>query len=73
MRKFVEEWQERNPNLELIGAYYHGDEPGAEPHVHLDYIPVAHGYTKGIETQTGLSLFYGAYRRAIMRADSNSH
>lgn len=54
MRKFVEEWQERNPNLELIGAYYHGDEPGAEPHVHLDYIPVAHGYTKGIETQTGL-------------------
>ena len=55
MRKFVEEWQERNPNLELIGAYYHGDEPDGEaPHVHIDYIPVAHGYKKGLETQTGL-------------------
>lgn len=53
MRKFVEEWQERNPNLELIGAYYHADEEG-EPHVHLDYVPVAHGYKKGMDTQTGL-------------------
>ena len=54
MRQFVENWKERNPNLELIGAYFHADEPGAEPHVHLDYIPVAHGYTRGLETQTGL-------------------
>ena len=54
MRQFVENWKERNPNLELIGAYFHADEPGAEPHVHLDYIPVAHGYKKGLETQTGL-------------------
>lgn len=54
MRKFVEEWKERNPNLELIGAYYHADEPDGQPHVHLDYIPVAHGYTRGLETQTGL-------------------
>ena len=53
MKKFVDTWQERNPNLELIGAYYHADENG-EPHVHLDYVPVAHGYIKGMETQTGL-------------------
>lgn len=53
MRQFVENWRERNPNLELIGAYYHADEEG-EPHVHLDYVPVAHGYTRGLETQTGL-------------------
>lgn len=53
MKKFVNTWQERNPNLELIGAYYHADEEG-EPHVHLDYVPVAHDYTKGMETQTGL-------------------
>lgn len=53
MREFVEGWKERNPNLELIGAYYHADEQG-EPHVHIDYIPVAHGYTRGMETQTGL-------------------
>lgn len=53
MHKFVSEWQERNPNLELIGAYYHADEEG-EPHVHLDYVPVAHGYQKGMEIQNGL-------------------
>lgn len=53
MQKFVEDWSRRNPNLELIGAYYHADEDG-EPHVHLDYVPVAHGYTRGMETQTGL-------------------
>lgn len=53
MREFVKQWKERNPNLELIGAYYHADEEG-EPHVHLDYIPVAHGYSRGLETQTGL-------------------
>ena len=53
MRKFVEDWSRRNPNLELIGAYYHADEDG-EPHVHLDYVPVAHGYTRGMETQNGL-------------------
>lgn len=54
MREFVKGWQDRNPNLELIGAYYHADEEGQNPHVHLDYIPVAHGYVRGPETQTGL-------------------
>lgn len=53
MREFVDTWQKRNPNLELIGAYYHADEEGV-PHVHIDYIPVAHGYVRGMETQTGL-------------------
>ena len=53
MKSFVDGWKERNPNLELIGAYYHADEQG-EPHVHIDYVPVAHGYTKGLSTQNGL-------------------
>ena len=53
LKEFVESWQERNPNLELIGAYYHADEQG-EPHVHIDYIPVAHGYTRGMRVQNGL-------------------
>lgn len=58
MQEFVQGWQERNPNLVLIGAYYHADEQG-EPHVHLDYIPVAHGYTKGMDTQAGLVKAFG--------------
>lgn len=53
MREFAAGWNRRNPNLELIGAYYHADEQG-QPHVHLDYIPVAHGYSKGMDTQAGL-------------------
>lgn len=54
MKDFVDGWEKRNPNLELIGAYYHADEEGKNPHVHLDYIPVGHGYKRGPETQTGL-------------------
>ena len=53
MKDFVNGWKERNLNLEMIGAYYHADEEG-EPHVHIDYIPVAHGYSRGMETQSGL-------------------
>lgn len=53
LQDFVDGWKDRNPNLELIGAYYHADEEG-EPHVHCDYVPVAHGYNKGIDTQAGL-------------------
>jgi hypothetical protein len=53
LRKFVDGWTERNPNLELIGAYYHADEEGI-PHVHIDYIPVAHGYKRGLQIQSAL-------------------
>lgn len=53
MREFVDNWEVRNPNLHLIGAYYHADEEG-QPHVHIDYVPVAAGYTKGMSKQNGL-------------------
>ena len=54
MQMFVQGWKERNPSLELIGAYYHADEQGKAPHVHIDYIPVAHGYKNGPKTQNAL-------------------
>lgn len=54
MRMFCSTWKERNPNLELTGVYYHADEQGKAPHVHIDYIPVAHGYNRGPEVQNGL-------------------
>lgn len=49
----MKSWSERNPNLELIGAYYHADEQGV-PHVHIDYVPIAHGYKRGMWAQNGL-------------------
>jgi len=47
---YVASFQKRNPNLYLIGAYIHLDEE-ASPHMHLDYIPIAH-YDKGMKLQT---------------------
>lgn len=47
---YLNEFKQRNPNFEVIGAYYHDDESrdngkggrilGA-PHLHVDYIPVS--------------------------------
>lgn len=51
LREYIDGWPERNPNLALIGAYYHADEK--TPHVHVDFIPVAHGYIRGQDTQAG--------------------
>ena len=53
LKEFVDNWQVRNPNLYLCGAYFHADEQG-EPHCHIDYIPVARGYSKGLSVQNGL-------------------
>lgn len=50
--QYVKGFEERNQNLKLIGAYIHMDE--ASPHLHLDYIPVAKGYTRGLETRNSL-------------------
>ena len=53
LRQYYDEWAKRNPRLELIGAYYHSDETG-DPHVHLDYVAVADGYTTGMKTRASL-------------------
>ena len=39
--RFAKESDKRNPNLYLIGAYIHADEPHGTVHLHCDYIPVA--------------------------------
>lgn len=50
--QYVRGFEERNPNLKLIGAYIHMDE--ASPHLHLDYIPVAKGYSRGLTERNSL-------------------
>ena len=55
LKEFTDNWKERNPNLELIGAYFHYDEPGADIHLHADYIPIVRNCSRGLETQTALS------------------
>lgn len=58
MLRFTQEWKNRNPNLPMVGAYYHADEQGV-PHVHIDYVPVAHGYQRGMKVQNGLTKALG--------------
>lgn len=54
LKEFYAGWKERNPHLECIGAYIHADEDDGTLHMHVDYIPVATGYKKGMEVQNGL-------------------
>lgn len=51
--EYVRSFSERNPNLYLFNAVLHLDE--ATPHLHLDYIPVAHGYKTGLKTRNSLT------------------
>ena len=53
LSEYARTFQERNPNLILFNAVLHMDE--ATPHLHLDYIPVAHGYKTGLKTRNSLS------------------
>lgn len=52
------EWKIKYPNLAVVGAYFHADEKGA-PHIHIDYVPIAHGYKKGLAVQNGLVKAFG--------------
>lgn len=54
LKEFYKGWKERNPHLEMIGAYYHFDEKGKEPHLHIDYIPVATECTRSLRVQNGM-------------------
>jgi hypothetical protein len=55
LKEFVDNWETRNPTLKLVGAYYHDDEQGQSPHVHIDYVPVASGYKRGMSVQNSLT------------------
>lgn len=44
---YYSKFQERNPNLKIYNAVIHNDE--ATPHMHLNVIPVATGYKRGVQ------------------------
>lgn len=50
--EYASTFEVRNPNLRLVGAYIHMDE--ASPHLHIDYVPVAHGYSRGMMARNSL-------------------
>ena len=54
----IQSFEERNPSFQVIYAVQHNDEWRGTPHIHIDYVPVGSGYTKGPEKQVG-------YQRAL--------
>ena len=53
MKDFVSGWNERNPNMHLVGAIIHRDEKDGTDHLHLMYFPVARDMSRGLEVQNG--------------------
>lgn len=51
--QYAKNFQQRNPNLYVFNMKMHLDE--ATPHLHIDYIPVAIGYKRGLETRNSLT------------------
>lgn len=49
---YVANFEKRNPNLYVFNAVIHADE--ATPHLHIDWIPIASGYKKGMPIRNGL-------------------
>ncbi|MET1949440.1 plasmid recombination protein, partial [Enterococcus faecium] len=47
--QYYKEFQERNPNLAIYNAVIHNDE--ISPHLHLNIVPVAEGYKRGVQKQ----------------------
>lgn len=54
LNEYARGWAKANPNLCMIGCYWHADEAG-QPHIHVDYIPWSDGYKNGPERQAGLA------------------
>lgn len=50
---YAKGFQERHPNLKVTGIYFHADEEGKAPHIHIDYFPVAE-MKKGMALQNSL-------------------
>lgn len=72
LEQYMQEFQKNNPNLHVFNAVMHLDEQ--TPHLHIDYIPVAKGYKKGLEARNSLSraLFQQGDEAKGTRLDNSS-
>lgn len=58
MKQMLHEYVDRlsqEKNIRVIGAYYHADEQGSAPHVHIDFIPVSYSNRRGLSVQVSMS------------------
>lgn len=70
--RYAKTFQERNPNLYLFNCVMHLDE--ATPHLHIDYIPVAHGYKNGMRTRNSLTKAFQqmGFAKAVSRKQNET-
>jgi len=68
--EYMRGFMERNPNFYVFNAVLHMDE--ATPHLHINYVPVGHYKSKGMDTRNSISqalkeMGYGGGKDAINR------
>ena len=56
----VDRWPKWFPQLKIVSAVLHDDEPDGTPHVHIDWVPVAGGegadtYKRGMDTRCSIN------------------
>lgn len=52
LTQFMEQFQERNPNLYVFSAHLHMDEE--TPHLHIDFVPFIRDSKRGLDTRVTL-------------------
>lgn len=62
LREYFERFQIENPNLKIYNAVIHDDE--ASPHLHINFVPVADDYKRGLEKQV-------SFDKALIQQDKN--
>ena len=60
LKEWFDNFRQRNPNLKVYNAVIHNDE--ASPHMHLNFVPVATGYQRGMDKQV-------SFDKAILQQD----
>lgn len=50
--EYMEEFQQRNPNLRVFAAHLHMDE--ATPHLHIDFVPFTTGSKRGLDMRVSM-------------------
>ncbi len=51
--EYMHEFEQRNPNLKVFNAVMHLDE--STPHLHIDFVPVAHKGQRGLSIKNSMS------------------
>lgn len=62
LQEWFQKFEERNPNLKVYNAVIHNDE--ASPHMHLNFVPVATGYKRGMDKQV-------SFDKALFQQDNS--